>query len=189
MNTYQHFTALIGSALIIASCQDTANERKDMNAVADQQSVIDTIPTRSNTSTTGMGDSSVHRYINLNTGEPVDLYYDPKARKTYSVVTNEPIEFYIDMNTGDTVYGQGRYIVNNFISKSDAGAFKLNADKIKMDKDEIKIKEGNKKFKIDNSNMKLKDGDMKMKADTVNGKIKTDDMKKKMEGNRSKTKS
>ncbi|AEW02869.1 hypothetical protein A4D02_02465 [Niastella koreensis] len=188
MNTYQHFMALIGSVIIVASCKDTAGERKDVNAVADQQSVVDTIPTRSNTSPTGMGDTIVHRYINLNTGEPVDLYYDPKARKTYSVNTNEPIEFYIDMNTGDTVYGQGRFIVNNFISKSDAGTFKLNADKIKMDKDEIKIKEGNKKLKIDNSTMKLKDGDLKMKTDTVSGKIKTGDLKKKMEGDRSKTK-
>ena len=188
MKKLKHFMAITGSALIIASCQD-ANENKDVNAVADQQSVVDTIPTKSNATSAGMGDTSVHRYINLNTGEPVELYYDPKARKTFSAATNEPIEFYIDMNTGDTVYGQGRFIVNNFISKSDTGAYKLNADKIKMDKDGIKIKEGNKKFKMDKSNMKMKEPDMKMKGDTSNGKMKTGDMKKKMEGNRSKTKS
>jgi hypothetical protein len=189
MKKLQHFMAITGSALIIASCQDTTNERKDLNAVADQQSVVDTVPKKSDTSATEMRDTSSPRYIDLTTGQPVDLYYDPKARRVYSAMTNEPVDFYIDMSTGDTIYGQGRYVVNNYIIRSDEGKYRLNADKIKMDKNEIKIKEGNKKFKIDNSNMKMKEPDMKMKGDTTNGKMKTGDMKKKMEGNRSKTKS
>ena len=60
MTIHQHFMAIVGSVLIIASCQD-ANENKDLNAVPDQQSVVDTIPTRSNTSPGRMGDTSGRR--------------------------------------------------------------------------------------------------------------------------------
>jgi|GEM_PF-1440676 len=192
MRKLKHLMAITGSILAMASCQNANNENDALNNVAEEQSTVDTIPKRSDTmqnqmmgdSTHRMGDTTSPRYVDLRTGQPVDLYYDPKARRTYSVVTNEPVDFYVDMNTGDTVYGQGRFVVNNYITRSDAGMYKLNADKVKMDKDEIKIKEGNRKFKMDNSIMKLKEGDMKMKVDTTTGKI-----KKNMEGNRSKTRS
>ncbi|MBO9200037.1 MULTISPECIES: hypothetical protein [Niastella] len=181
MNRLQQFMAITGTALIITSCQDSNTENRDTNAVADQQNVVDTIPQKS--------DATTSQYVDLKTGAPVDLYYDPASRMTYSAVTNEPIEFYIDVPSGDTIYGRGRYVVNNYVIKADDGVYKLNADKIKIDKDEIKIKDGDKKFKMDNSTMKLKDGNSKMKADSISGKIKTGDLKKKMEGDRSKTKS
>jgi hypothetical protein len=101
------------------------------------------------------------------------LYYDPKARRTYSSITNEPVEFYVDMSTGDTIYGRGRYVVNNYIIKSEQGMYKLDAGKIKMDKDDIKIKDGSRKFKMDKSNMKMKSSEGKMKADTTSGKMKS----------------
>jgi hypothetical protein len=119
----------------------------------------------------------------------VELYYDPKARRTYTSMTNEPVDFYVDMSTGDTIYGRGRYVVNNYIMRSDDGMYKLDASKIKIDKDEIKIKDGNKKFKMDRSHMKMKGPEGKMKVDSSNAKMKTGDMKMKTNGQESKTKS
>jgi hypothetical protein len=193
--------AITGSILVIASCQDANNENDVMNNVAGEQSTLDTVPRRSDTmqnrmhdttnlmgdTTNRMGDTTSPRYVDLKTGQPVDLYYDPKAKRVYSAMTNEPVDFYVDMSTGDTIYGRGRYVVNNYIIRENEGMYRLNAGKIKMDKDEIKIKEGNKKLKMDMSNMKMKTPDMKMKGDTTSGKMKSNDMKRKMDHDSSKT--
>jgi hypothetical protein len=190
MNKIKQFLAITGTALVIASCQEMNNEQ---DVAATDEPTVDTVPKGRIDSITGKPDTMISsmaapRYFDLNTGQPVELYYDPKARRTYSVMTNEPVEFYIDMSTGDTVYGRGRYIVNNYIIRSDDGMYKLDANKIKMDKDDIKIKDGNKKFKMDKSDMKMKGPDGKMKGDTTSGKMKTGDMKKKMDEGETKTK-
>src|ERR1044072_4761066 len=103
-------------------------------------------------------------------------------------MTNEPVEFYVDMNTRDTVYGRGRYIVNNYIVKANDGMYRLDAGKVKIDKDDLKLKDGSKKFKMDQSNMKMKGWEGKMKGDSTSGKMKQKDMKKKMDNDGMKTK-
>jgi hypothetical protein len=202
MNKVKQLLTLSGSALIIASCQVINNESDIALKMAAGPAVLDTVPKKSDTiptrpsdttgkpDTTTMGrtDTTSLHYIDLSTGQPVDLYYDPKARRTYSSITNEPVEFYIDVATGDTIYGRGRYVVNNYIVKSTDGMYRLDAAKVKMDKDDIKIKDGNKKFKMDKSNMKMKGAGEKMKVDTASGKMKMGDMKKKMDNEKSKTK-
>jgi hypothetical protein len=211
MNKVKQFLALTGSALIITSYQQINNESDNaLNNLA-TGAVVDTVPKKSDTiptrpsdttgkpdtttmgvtDTTAMGrtDTTSLPYVDLRTGQPVDLYYDPKTRRTYSSMTNEPVEFYVDVATGDTIYGRGRYVVNNYIVKSNDGMYRLDAAKVKIDKDNIKIKDGTKKFKMDKSNMKMKGAGEKMKMDTTSGKMKTNDMKKKMDNEKSKTKS
>jgi len=190
MNTIKQFLVITGSALIIASCQDANNES---DIAATEHATVDTVPKNRTDSMMNKPDTMISsmaapRYIDLKTGQPVELYYDPKARRTYAEMTNEPVEFYIDMSTGDTIYGRGRYVVNNYIIKSDDGMYKLDANKIKIDKNEIKIKDGSKKFKMDKSEMKMKGPDGKMKGDTTSGKMKTGGMKMKMNEKESKTK-
>jgi hypothetical protein len=188
MNKIKQLLVITGSVLVIASCQEINNERE-----ATDQPTVDTVPKgRTDSSMTGKPDTMISsaaapRYLDLRTGQPVELYYDPKARRTYSSM-NEPVEFYVDMSSGDTIYGRGRYVVNNYIIRSEDGMYKLDANKIKIDKDEIKIKDGSKKFKMDKSDMKMKGSDGKMKGDTTSGKMKTEDMKKKMDSGESKTK-
>jgi hypothetical protein len=203
MNKVKQLLALSGSALIIASFQLIDNDREIVLKVAAAPGVLDTVPKKSDTiptqptdptdkpdtTTMAMADTTSPRYIDLSTGQPVELYYDAKTKRTYSAMTNEPVEFYVDMNTRDTIYGRGRYVVNNYIMKANDGMYRLDASKIKMDKGDIKIKDGNKKLKMDQSNMKMKGAGEKMKADTTAGKMKTNDMKKKMDNDRSKTKS
>jgi len=202
MNKIKLFLTLTGSALIITSYQHIDyKSNRALNILPANQT--DTVPKKSDSiptddiDTTGkpdtmqmaMKDTSSPRYVDLSTGQPVDLYYDAKTRRTYSSMTNEPVEFYIDMNSGDTVYGRGRYVVNNYIVKANDGKYRLDAGKIKMDKDDLKLKDGNKKFKMDQSHMKMKGWEGKMKADTTGGKMKANDMKRKMDNDRSKTKS
>ena len=203
MNKVKQLLALTGSALIITSFQLIDNDRDIVLKVAAEPAVLDTVPKKTDTiptdeiDTTGkpdtttmvMTDTTLPRYVDLKTGQPVDLYYDAKTRRTYSSMTNEPVEFYVDVNTHDTIYGRGRYVVNNYIVKANDGMYRLDASKIKMDKDDLKIKDGNKKFKMDQSNMKMKGAGEKMKADTTGAKMKANDMKKKIDNDRSKTKS
>jgi len=190
MNKIKQLLVITGSVLVIASCQDINNES---DVAATEQPAVDTVPKGRTDTMTGKPDTMISsaaapRYLDLNTRQPVELYYDPKARRTYSSITNEPVEFYVDMSTGDTIYGRGRYVVNNYIIRSEDGMYKLDANKIKMDKDEIKIKDGSKKLKMDKSDMKMKGPDVKMKGDTTSGKMKTEDMKKKVDDGESKTK-
>jgi phosphodiesterase/alkaline phosphatase D-like protein len=204
MNKTNHFLAIMGSAFIIASCQNANSAGDALTQVALAQSAVDTVPKKSDTmptgrmdttamgimDTTSMGraDTTSPRYVDLRTGQPVELYYDPKGRRVYSTMTNEPVDFYVDMNTGDTIYGRGRYVVNNYLMKGSNGMYRLDPGKVKMDKNEIKIKEGNKKFKMDKSNMKMKEPDYKMKGDTSSGKMKSGKMKSKMNNGSSKNK-
>jgi hypothetical protein len=170
---------ITGSALIIVSCQEAntnGNELRSDSIATEQPAVENTQP--SNT-----------KYVDLKTGQPVDLYYDSKKKKTYSTTNDEPVDLYVNVATGDTVYGEGRYIVNNYIIQTEDGKYKLDNKKVKIDGDEIKIKEGNKKFKIEEGEMKMKDEDAKIKADADESKIKTEDMKiKDEEGEQTKTK-
>ncbi|THU41634.1 hypothetical protein FAM09_05925 [Niastella caeni] len=177
MSMLKQLLAITGSALIIASCQD-ANNQSDVttDSATAEQPLADTTP-KSNT-----------QYVDLKTGQPADLYYNSKKKRTYSETTNEPVDLYVNVVTGDTIYGQGRYVVNGYIVKTADGTYKLDDKKIKIDGDEIKIKEGDKKFKMEEGEMKIKDGDEKMKTDGDESKIKTEDMKSKTEDGQTKTK-
>lgn len=191
--------------LIIAGCQDAINESEiAFNNMAGKGSTVDTVPKRSDTTPTRRSDTTMEKpdtswrssdttmrrsdtsmmertdtassaYIDLSTGLPVELYYDAKARRTYSVTTNQPVEFYVNSATGDTIYGRGRYIVNNYIVKTPGGMYKLDNKRIKVEKDEIKIKDGNKKFKMEEGKMKMKDDGQKAKSMKDTATIRTDD--------------
>jgi hypothetical protein len=179
---------------VIASCQDVNNES---DVAATEQPAVDTVPKgradslrgidtmtgKPDTMISGMAQPRTAQYIDLRTGQPVELYYDPKGRRTYSTVTNEPVDWYVNTTTGDTIYGRGRYVVNNYIIRTTEGMYKLDESKVKMDKDDWKIKEGDKKFKMDKGEMKIKGEDKKMKD-----KMKKDDMKMKSDDKETKIK-
>src|SRR5688572_20727976 len=98
MNTIKRLLAVTGGALIIISCQYLNNEANvAANAMAtDKQSVTDTVPKKDTTrrdttqrdtiphrrDTMMMGsDTASNPYIDLRTGQPVDLYYSPKFNR------------------------------------------------------------------------------------------------------------
>ena len=183
MTKIKQLLAITGSVLIIASCQEAANNENDVKS--------DSITTEQQPAVENNAQTNNSKYVDLKTGQPVDLYYDSKKKKTYSASNDEPVDLYVNVATGDTIYGEGRYVVNNYIVKTEDGKYKLDNKKVKIDGDEIKIKEGNKKFKMSADEMKIKDGDTdtKIKTDADESKVKTEDMKTKDEkGEPTKTK-
>lgn len=147
MKRIKQVLAIAGSALVIASCQNP-DQRND-----------DRIANENATSTS-------QRYIDPNTGAPVDLYYNAHEKMTYDRKTDQPVQFYVNTNTGDTVYGRGRYVVNGYIIRGEDGLFRLDDAKVEVDDDEIKIKGENGKLKIDDDEIKYKDDDVKIKKES-----------------------
>lgn len=183
MTKIKQLLTVTGSVLIIASCQEAANNENDLKN--------DSIATEQPAAVDNNAQTNNSKYVDLKTGQPVDLYYDSKKKKTYSAINDEPVDLYVNVATGDTIYGEGRFVVNNYIVKTEDGKYKLDNKKVKIDGDEIKIKEGNKKFKMSADEIKIKDGDAdrKLKADADEQKMKTEDMKTKDEaGEPTKTK-
>ena len=169
MNTIKQLSIITGSVFILASCGEAGNQSDvKTDTVVNEQAVDHSQTTNA-------------KYVDLKTGQPVDLYYNEKKKRTYSASTDEPVDLYVNVATGDTIYGPGRYVVNNYITKTNDGTYKLDDSKVKINGDEIKIKEGDKKLKIEDGEMKIKDGDDKLKVNDSEAKMKTDEMKMKKE--------
>ena len=131
------------------------------------------------------------RYVDIYTGQPIEIWYDTEKHMTINKATRTPLEFYINTSNWDTVYGRGQFVVNNFILKDENGRYMLDESKVKIDGDELKIKDGDRKLKIDGEEFKLKDGDQKIKHDLEDGeaKIKQDSTKVKIDDEELKIKS
>lgn len=113
-----------------------------------------------------------YTYIDLNSGDTLDYWYDTDKKIVMNRTTNSPVDFYINTNTGDTVFGKGRFVVNGLLLQGDDGKWKFNEDKVKIDGDELKIKDGNRKLKIDGDEIKIKEGGRKIKSEGNEVKIK-----------------
>lgn len=130
-------------------------------------------------------------YVNLSTGEPLQIVND--TEKGYYVYsdTKLPVDndlIFVDVSTRDTLYGKTGAIVNNAILQSASGAWTLNDELVERNGDEIKIKTADGKLKIDGDELKYKEGDTKVKVDGDESKVKTADSKTKTDGSESKTK-
>jgi hypothetical protein len=121
------------------------------------------------------------RYVDLNTGEPVELVKDEQTGLMVNAETNKPVRMYVDTKTHDTVWGKTGVIINGSIRKSDDGSYVyIDADsKIKTDEDgSYKVKDDDYKKKVDeDGDVKIKNGDTKVKIDGETGekKVKKDD--------------
>lgn len=121
------------------------------------------------------------RYVDLTTGEEIEIIADPTTGIAVNSKTQIPVQFYYDPITLDTIYQNGLR-VNSMLIKEGDGKYRLDDMKIKIDGDEIKIKTDSSKLKIDGNDMKFKSGDLKIKTDDdelkakdANGKVKIDD--------------
>lgn len=140
-------------------------------------------PARSN-------EAMAYTYIDLNTGDTLDYWFDSEKKTVMNRTSNMPVEFYVNTYTGDTVYGRGRFVINGLLLKGEDGKWKFDESKVKIDGDELKIKDGNRKLKIDGDEVKVKDGGRKVKLDGDEGKVKdkNTDTKAKVEKDKMKVK-
>ena len=110
------------------------------------------------------------RYLDLNTGDRVDLEKDPGSGLMVRTDTKKPVQIYVDTKTKDTIYGPSGKVINGHVVKLGEGTYKYEDDaeyKIKNDDADYK-----KKVEKD-GDIKIKDGDTKTKIDGKTGEKKT----------------
>lgn len=182
MKAIKQLLAITGSVLIMVSCQNN-NDQQKIESEPDSRA-SDQPATDNNVN----NESSANKYVDLKTGQPVDLYYNKDKKMTYSAANDEPVDLYVNVATGDTIYGRGRYVVNHYVMRTDEGMYKLDEGKVKVTKDGIKIKDGNQKLKMEEGDMKMKGEDGKYKSDNDEEKMKTDSEKMKTDNGETKNK-
>jgi hypothetical protein len=129
-------------------------------------------------------------YVNLSTGEPVTIEKGTSGSYIYTE-SQKPVEeelLFVDVSTGDTLYGPTGVLVNNAVIRDDAGMWTVDGAKVKQDGDELKVKSGDAKLKVDGEDAKLKVGDSKVKTDDGESKTKTPQGKQKVEDDEVKVK-
>ena len=111
------------------------------------------------------------RYVNLMSGEEVDIIRDSTIGIAIDRETQMPVMFYYDPVSLDTMYQNGM-VVNHLLIKEGEGKYKLDDTKVKIDGDEIKIRSDSSKLKINSGKLKMKSGDDKVKLDHGEMKVK-----------------
>jgi ABC-type Fe3+-citrate transport system substrate-binding protein len=152
---------LLGAAFTV-SCNNANNKAAENDSTLQNEQTTGT----SRTSQVVPGE-----YVNLNTGEPVNIIADPVTGIAIDQSTQQPVELYYNPSTNDTLYQSGMK-VNSLLIKEKEGKYRLDDTKIKIDGDEIKIKDDSSKIKIDGDEMKIKSPDGKVKVDGEDVKVK-----------------
>jgi hypothetical protein len=138
------------------------------------------------------------RYIDLNTGEPIEIEKDIASGYVVNKSTGKPVKIYVDTETNDTIYGLSGAVINEKVRKTSGGewvyageeSFKYKKDgdeekmkigedyKYKRDGKAYKLKKGNYKKEVEkDGDITIKDGNRKIKIDAETGerKVKIDD--------------
>ena len=100
-----------------------------------------------------------NRYIDLVSGERIDLKKDSTIGLMVNSKTHKPVYMYVDTKTHDTIYGLTGEVINGHIVKTENGKYKYDGD------DDFKLKYGDYKMKVDGGEVKIKNGDKKIKID------------------------
>lgn len=126
------------------------------------------------------------QYIDLSTGQSVELVKHQGNGMMLDVKTQRPVYLYINNQTGDTMYGRTAAVVNGKLTKSSTGAFMFE------DEDGYIYKDGEYRMKTeaDSAGYRRKmqsDGDVKVKYDGYKRKVESDgDVKEKETGAKTK---
>lgn len=135
--------------------------------------------------------NSQSRYLDLNSNQYVDLKKDTVSGYMINKRTGEPVDYYVDRKTQDTIYGVTGEIVNGRVHKTEEGKWVVKADgdefkaksesensaKIKIEGDEFKSKDGNYTIKKEgDGDVKIENGNTQIKIDGKTGerKVKKD---------------
>ena len=109
-------------------------------------------------------------YIDLRTGEKIEIEKDPVTGAWLNADTKEPVYIYIDTKNNDTIYGKTGAVINGHVVKS-GDVYWYDDDMVGWD-DSM---EGESKYKKDGYKEKVdEDGDVKIKDDNNDKKIKID---------------
>lgn len=126
--------------------------------------------TGSSSSTAASGSSSrptKEYYMDLSTNKRVKVQRDEASGRYLNSETHQPIDYYYDPETNDTFDVQGR-VVNMALTRGAGGKYSVDESKIKVQgDDDLKMKsaDGNTKVKLET------DGDAKIKTDSSKIKV------------------
>ena len=104
------------------------------------------------------------RYVDLVSGEHIDLKKDNMLGIMVNNKTDKPVYLYVDTKTHDTIYGFTGEVINGHVVKTASGKYKYDGD------DDYKLKYGDYKMKVDGNEVKIKNGDKKIKFEAEKGK-------------------
>lgn len=151
----------------LAACSSNSNK----NAGTDTVTTTETTTARSTAVVPG-------RYVDLSSGQEVQVIADPETGYAVNSETGVPVELYVNTSTGDTLYRTG-IIVNNAVIQ-DGTTWRLNDEMIERDGDNIKVKtdpDGDMKVKNEAEDTKVKveaDGEVKVKTPDSKTKVEED---------------
>jgi hypothetical protein len=152
------FTLVLSAGL--GACNNNTGANGD---ATDSTGETTTLNAHMNSNTDSQG-----QYVDLNTGRSVKR---DNATGRYVDDAGNPVDFYVDVNSKDTFYGENGKNVNNAVIYTN-GEWQLDDTKIKIDGDEIKMKSGDTKVKMEDDEYKRKTDDSKLKADEDGVKVK-----------------
>lgn len=157
---YSVFIAM--GAAGFAACNNTADSEETTTDST-------TVSSGSAEMSTGAGGTGTAAgYVDLQTGKTVRR---DETSGRYVDESGNPVDFYVDVNSRDTFYGSSGQNVNNALIH-EGETWRVDDAKIKVDDDEIKIKQGDDKLKIEGDEYKEKSGNTKIKSDEEGTKVK-----------------
>jgi len=125
------------------------------------------------------------RFLDLNSGEYVQLKKDSASNRMVNAQTGEPVELYVDESSNDTIWGASGKVVNGRLNREDDGTWIYiddqgqlnsgdNSHAAKSSKgEEYKIKHGDYKKEVEkDGDITIKTGHKKIKIDGETGKRK-----------------
>ena len=114
---------------------------------------------------------SNERYLDLETGEKVELVKDDATGLMVNAETKKPVYIYVDTKTKDTIYGKTGKVINGSVVLVD-GKYIFQDPSLTVENET-----GDYKRKVEkDGDIKIKDGDTKTKIDGETGekKVKND---------------
>jgi len=126
-------------------------------------------------------------YIDLNTTNLVDLCYDTVHHKTINLIDAREVYFFINPETGDTIYGRGLYIVNGLVIRGKDNIYHLNPRLVTNENGQLKTRGNGAMLKnsanlIKNLNCNLKEVAKNNQFQSRNKITRNIENEKKMEG-------
>jgi hypothetical protein len=121
-----------------------------------------------NASTDAGGATASGSYVDLKTGKSVRR---DETSGRYVDESGSPVDFWVDVNTRDTFYGSAGTNVNNALIYEN-GDWRVDDSKVKVDGDEVKMKDAAGKTKVDGTDYKDKTSDAKVKSEGDETKVK-----------------
>ena len=126
------------ASFIFGSCKDNGEE--STTTTTTDNTTTTTMPPADGTNTTT---TTTTRYVRLGNGAPVTI---DTSTGRYVDESGSPVDFYVDLNSNDTFYGETGQNVNGGLIYEN-NTWRLDNTKVKIDKSKMKVKSGDDKMK------------------------------------------